>query len=408
MKQISITLLISLCIFILSCKAESSNSKHINESFDNQVNEKIQITVGAEKMNEYIPLLENKKVGLVVNHTSMVQEKHLADTLIKSGVKIIKIFAPEHGFRGTADAGETIKDGIDLATGIPVISLYGSNKKPTNSQVEDIDVLIFDIQDVGARFYTFISTLHYIMEAAAENNKKVIILDRPNPNGHYVSGPVLDLDFQSFVGMHPVPIVHGMTVGEYGMMVNNEGWLKNGIICDLEIITCENYTHNTFYELPIKPSPNLPNMRSIYLYPSICLFEGTMVSEGRGTPYPFQQFGLPNAKQFDHSFIPGPTEGAKNPKHNNVECYGRNLSDKPIAELRNMGLTIEWLIEMYHALENKANFFNDFFNKLAGNSQLQKDIKAGLSEEEIFLKWEPEVNAFKTIRKKYLLYQDFE
>lgn len=408
MKQISITLLISICIFILSCNAESSKYRATNNLSEPKLEEKQEIVVGAEKMKDYLSLLKNTRVGLVVNHTSMVKNRHLADTLKALEINVIKIFAPEHGFRGTADAGETIKDGVDVATGFPLISLYGSNKKPTAEQLADIDLLIFDIQDVGARFYTYISTLHYVMEAAAENGKKVIILDRPNPNGHYVAGPVLDLQFLSFVGMHPVPIVHGMTVGEYGQMVNKEGWLKNGVKCDLEIITCDNYDHNTFYELPINPSPNLPNMVSIYLYPSTCLFEGTIVSEGRGTPYPFQQFGFPEAKNYSYSFTPIPSEGSKNPKYKNIKCFGINLSNEPIDKLKENRFTIKWLLEMYQASSDKTKFFTDFFNKLSGNTQLQEDIKKGLSEKEITQKWEKELIEYKTVRKKYLLYKDFE
>lgn len=403
MKQISIILFLILHLFGKSSLAISPQNI-LSETFSKDS----KIVVGAERIKEYLPIIKGERVALVVNHTSYIGKRHLVDSLLKRNINITKIFAPEHGFRGKADAGETILDGVDVATGIPVISLYGNLKKPTPEHLENVDILIFDIQDVGARFYTFISTLHNIMEAAAENEKRVIILDRPNPNGHYVAGPVLNTMYRSFIGMHTVPIVHGMTVGEYGKMVNEEGWLANGVKCKLKVIPCLGYDHQTFYEVPIKPSPNLPNMASIYLYPSICLFEGTKVSEGRGTPYPFQLFGHPETLCYPHSFVPRPGEGSMNPKHNGVTCHGIFLGDLPMEEIQNTGFTLKWLIEMYKSAPDKTVFFTGFFKKLAGNEQLQKDIEAGLSEEEIIATWQDDLNKFKQIRKKYLLYPDFE
>ena len=284
-----------------------------------------QIMVGAERINSYLPLLQEKKIAIVGNQSSLIQKKHLVDSLLSRNINIIKVFSPEHGFRGIEDAGAKIEDGIDEKTGIPIISLYGRNKKPTNKQIKEIDIIIFDIQDVGARFYTYISTLHYVMEAASENNIKVIVLDRPNPNGHYVDGPVREDMFKSFVGMHPVPIVHGMTIGEYALMINGENWISNK--CDLLVIKMENYNHDTHYNLPVKLSPNLPNAKAVNLYPSLCLFEGTNVSVGRGTDYPFQQFGSPYLKS-NYSFIPKSKSGSRKPKHENKKCYGFNLTQE--------------------------------------------------------------------------------
>ncbi|MCB0760026.1 MAG: DUF1343 domain-containing protein [Flavobacteriales bacterium] len=368
------------------------------------------IVVGAERLNSYLPQLQNRKVAIVANPTSVVGETHLVDTLLALHVNVVKVFAPEHGFRGDAEAGAHIKSGIDEKTGLPIVSLYGSNKKPTAPQLADVDIIIFDIQDVGARFYTYISTLHYVMEAAAENNKKVIVLDRPNPNGFYVDGPVLQPKYKSFVGMHPIPIVHGMTIGELARMINGEGWLEGGRTCDLSVVACVNYAHLDLYTLPIAPSPNLPNMTAIYLYPSLCLFEGTSVSVGRGTELPFQVIGHPGHKA-KYAFIPQSIAGvSENPKHQGETCYGHDLTEFGNFYFTGKGqLYLEWLIGMNEELGSEALFSRpEFFDKLAGTDRLRKAIIAGKSAEEIRLEWKDDVEKFKKLRRKYLLYSDFE
>ena len=356
------------------------------------------LVLAAERTNLYLHHLENKKVGVVGNQTSMIANTHLVDSLLSLGIDIVKVFSPEHGFRGKADAGAIIKDGIDSKTGIPIISLYGKNKKPKDEQLQGIDILVFDIQDVGVRFYTYISTLHYIMESAAESNIKVIVLDRPNPNGHYVDGPILDTAFQSFVGMHPIPIAHGMTIGEYAKMINGENWITTK--CELIVIEMENYTHNTNYDLPIKPSPNLPNARSVNLYPSLCLFEGTNISIGRGTDYPFQHFGAPYMKS-NYSFMPKSGEGSKYPKHEDIMCFGTDLR---FQEDYLTALNLNWIIETYKQCSEKEEFFNNFFNTLAGTDKLKKQIIAGMTVREIKASWQEGLEAFKRIRRKYLIY----
>lgn len=367
-----------------------------------------EIVIGAARFGEYLDELKNKKIGLVVNQTSTIGETHLVDTLISLGVAVKTIFAPEHGFRGTADAGEKVKDGKDVKTGLPIVSLYGQNRKPTKAMVQDLDILIFDIQDVGARFYTYISTMHYVMEAAQENGKRVIVLDRPNPNGHYVDGPIRHKQFKSFVGMHPIPIVHGLTVGELAKMINGERWLSTGGTADLKVVTCENYDHTTFYELPVKPSPNLPNIRSIYLYPSLCLFEGSVVSVGRGTETPFQVYGHPIFKNGTYEFTPTSTEGAKNPPYNGEVCNGFSLTDISIETLRETKqLQLSYFINYYNDFPKKEMFFNDFFEKLVGNADLRKQIKAGKTEAEIRATWAKDLEKYKAMRKNYLLYADF-
>ncbi|MFK8104208.1 MAG: exo-beta-N-acetylmuramidase NamZ domain-containing protein, partial [Saprospiraceae bacterium] len=350
------------------------------------------------------------RVGLVVNQTSTIGEDHLVDRLLLHELNIKKIFSPEHGFRGKADAGQQIRDGKDLKTGIPLLSLYGKKKKPSPSDLANLDIIVFDIQDVGARFYTYISTLAYLMEACAENNLPLLILDRPNPNGHFVDGPVLDLAYRSFVGMHEVPIIHGMTVGEYARMLNGEGWLKNGVVCDVRIITCINYSHKVFYNLPVKPSPNLPNMRSIYLYPSLCLFEGTEVSIGRGTDRQFQVIGHPDFKMGDFSFIPSPREGAQSPKLQGKTCQGYDLSYLELTDLRRTKeLNLNYLIDFYHNFSKPTKFFlkNNFFDKLAGSSVLRKQIQNGFDAATIRESWQADLNEFKKKRQQYLLYEDF-
>jgi uncharacterized protein YbbC (DUF1343 family) len=375
---------------------------------------KPRVIVGAEKTDKYVPQLKGKKVGLVVNHTSLIgepyKEKHLVDSLVKLGIVIDKIFSPEHGFRGKADAGENIGNAIDTKTGIAVVSLYGNKKKPAKEDLANIDIMLFDIQDVGARFYTYISTMHYVMEACAENNIPLVVLDRPNPNGFYVDGPVLKKEFKSFVGMHPVPVAHGMTVGEYAKMINGEKWLEGGKECRLTVITCDNYFHSDTYELREKPSPNLSTMTAIYLYPSICFFEGTIVSVGRGTSTPFQVIGYPEYPVKNFEFTPKSVEGAKNPPHLNVKCYGMDLKDfgKDFFML-NRKISLGWLIEMYRKTPDKTKFFNsnNFFDKLAGTDELRLQIIAGKTEEQIRQSWQQDLEQFISIRQQYLLYKDF-
>jgi len=375
-----------------------------------EVADKEPLIVGAAQLDRYLPLLKNKSVGLVVNQTSSIGTTHLVDSLLSLGIAVKAIFAPEHGFRGTADAGESVANGKDRKTGVPLISLYGKKKKPAAKDLQALDIIVFDIQDVGARFYTYISSMHYIMEACAENNKTFLVLDRPNPNGHYVDGPVLDPDFQSFVGMHRVPVVHGMTIAEYAKMINGEGWLKGGIQCNLIDIPCSGYTHQTPYHLPIKPSPNLPNSRAIYLYPSLCFFEGTIASVGRGTDQQFQVYGHPDYPAGNYQFTPQPMPGAKHPKLEGQLCYGHSLASINPSQLFSLGqLDLGYLIRFYKSFPAKESFFlkNLFFDKLAGTDQLRLQIIAGKSPEQIRESWQAELQAFKQIRKKYLIYDDF-
>ena len=347
-----------------------------------------QVITGAACTGEYLPLLNGKKVAIVANQTSMIGETHLVDSLLSLGINIKRIFSPEHGFRGIADAGEHLDDYNDGKTGLAVISLYGKRLKPVKEDMEGLDIVLFDIQDVGLRFYTYISTMHYMMEACAENNVVFMVLDRPNPNGFYVDGPVLDTAWRSFVGMHPVPVVHGMTVAEYAQMINGEGWLKDSLMCELYFVKCKNYTHKTYYDLPVKPSPNLPNLRSIYLYPSLCFFEGTCMSVGRGTDFPFQIFGHPDYPDTGFTFTPRSIEGAaSNPKHVGEICNGVDLSHIPFDFVHNnRRLILDWLIDAYSNMDNKDRFFNNYFDKLAGNSTLREQIIAGKSKWIIYLK----------------------
>ena len=391
-----------------------------------QVNSQSIIT-GAERLETYLPLLKGKSVAIFANQTSMINKTHLVDTLLKRGINIVKIFGPEHGFRGDADAGEHVGDVKDKKTGIPVISLYGSHKKPTATDLAGVDVLVFDIQDVGVRFYTFISSLEYYLEAALENHKPLLILDRPNPNGFYVDGPVLDKKFKSFIGMQPVPIVYGMTIGEYALMLAGENWLSakaNAINAynistkptadtpfHVTVIKCKNYDHNSKYIIPVNPSPNLKTMQGIYLYPSTCLFEGTVLSEGRGTDAPFQIFGHPSLPKNLYAFTPRPNEGAKSSKCFNQLCYGWHITgtnESVLAKLNNR-IQLKYLLDAYQLFPNKDSFFlkNNFFNQLAGNDQLMQQVKQGKTEDEIRKSWEPALSNFKATRKKYLLYPDF-
>ena len=364
------------------------------------------LKTGAERTGEYLPLLEGKNVAVVANQTSMVGNSHLVDTLLSSGIDVKMIFAPEHGFRDLADAGAVITSGADPVTGINVVSFYGAKKKPAPEDLAGVDIVIFDIQDVGTRFYTYLTTMCYVMEACAENGKPFIVMDRPNPNGYYVDGPILDTaGYKSFVGIHPIPVVHGMTFGEYAGMVNGEGWLTGGIKCDLKVITCSNYTHSTMYQLPVIPSPNLPNMNSIYLYPSLCFAEGTVLSCGRGTDFAFQVLGAPEIPDTGFSFTPKPSFGSSNPKHNGVACYGidlRNATQDGLVPKPEMN--IGWIIDMYNAYPDKEKFFTGYFDTLAGSSTLREQIISGMTTEAIRNTWKEGLDKFKVTRAKYLLY----
>jgi uncharacterized protein YbbC (DUF1343 family) len=368
------------------------------------------LQTGAEQTHLYLPLLKGKTIGMVVNQTASIGNKHLVDSLLSIGISIKKVFAPEHGFRGDHSAGEFVQSGIDPLTGLQVVSLYGKKKKPSAADLNGIDCIVFDIQDVGARFYTYISTLHYVMEACAENNIQLLVLDRPNPNGFYIDGPVLDTAFHSFVGMHPVPIVHACTMGEYAQMINGEKWLKGKVKCALRVIKMKGYTHLTKYELPIRPSPNLPNMASIYLYPSLCLFEGTNLSLGRGTDFPFECIGKPGANKGSFVFVPKSIKGvAEHPPHENKACNGyllRQNGNEVAPKLKQIQL--HWLIEFYHSDTAKDKFFTPFFDQLAGSDQLRKQITKGIPERQIRQSWQKGIAKYKLVRRKYLLYRDFE
>lgn len=412
LKEISFILFIAVFSICCSGQPNIDQEKTVEQKNSSSLEEipiVKEIIVGAHRTAEYLPLIEGKKIGVVGNHTSMINQTHLVDSLLKLGVNITKVFSPEHGFRGDADAGEKVNSNTDDKTGLPIVSLYGKNKKPSKKQLADLELLIFDIQDVGARFYTYISTMHYVMEACAEKNIPVIILDRPNPNGHYVDGPILKKEFSSFIGMHQVPIVHGMTIGEYATMINGEHWLNDSVACDLTVIKMENYDHNSIYNLPLKPSPNLPNMKSVYLYPWLCLFEGTPISVGRGTDKPFQMLGHPKMDSVNISFIPESMPGAKHPKLKDEKCFGIDFSTKDEKTWRNKAeLDLSWLVKIYQNFNDKDQFFGSSFNLLAGSNELQNQLKQGLSEEEIKKSWQEGLNEFKQIRKKYLLYNDFE
>jgi uncharacterized protein YbbC (DUF1343 family) len=409
-------------IVMISCAFKGKDEKSVSDN--NEMLRQAQhditesngngIIAGANQTEAYLPLLKGKRVGIVANQTTVIFKQpkaksqkpnytHLVDSLLGLKVNITKVFVPEHGFRGTADAGEVVKDGIDTKTGLPIVSLYGSNKKPSVEQLKGLDIVVFDIQDVGARFYTYISSLHYVMEACAENNIPVLILDRPNPNGHYIDGPILEMEHKSFVGMHPIPVVHGMTIGEYATMINGEKWLAKGVQCELKIIPIKNYNHSLSYSLPIKPSPNLPNDKAINLYPSLCFFEGTNVNAGRGTETQFQVFGSPflSPSAYQFKYTPKPNEGAKHPKHENKLCYGENLT-----KAKNLDtINLNWLITAYNNTQNKTEFFNNFFTKLAGTKKLQQQIENGLIEAQIKATWQEGLETFKKTRTNYLIYK---
>ena len=399
MKNIKCTLWLSFLIACIQCspKPASSGAEPAAETdIPTQT-----VKVGADQLDILLPRLQRKNIALVVNHTSLVGQTHLTDTLISSGITIRKVFAPEHGFRGAAADGEKISDGIDAQTGLPIVSLYGANRKPTPEQLADVDLVIFDIQDVGTRFYTYISTMHYAMEACAEQGKKMIILDRPNPNGHYIDGPSRVPELESFVGMHPIPIVHGLTVGELAQMINGEGWLENGLQCDIEIIPVKNWRHEDFYSLTVKPSPNLPNDQAVLLYPSLCMFEGTVISVGRGTEIPFLVIGNPEFTDLPFSFTPRPIPGmSKYPPHENKTCYGldlRNVDVEPRIDLK-------YLLDFYQKYPDKEKFFTGSFDRLAGTPELKEQIKKGLTEEQIKATWQKDLYAYRQMRVRYLLY----
>lgn len=422
-------------LMISSCHGQKTGQQSAVPMLKNGGSEPA-IIPAAERIDVYLPLIRGKKLGIFANQTSMVGNTHLVDTLRKLGVDIKVIFGPEHGFRGTADAGEKVGNYTDKETGIPVVSLYGSKRRPSAEDVKDVDILLFDIQDVGVRFYTYISSLEEFMEAAFELGKPLLLLDRPNPNGHYVDGSVLDKKYKSFVGMQPVPIVYGMTIAEYALMIAGEKWLsekanarydyyknhgKNSVDTPFhfQVIKNASYNHKSKYVLPVKPSPNLPNIQSIYLYPSTCFFEGTVLSEGRGTNKQFQVFGHPSLPKDLYSFTPNPNEGAKNSKLYGQVCYGWDLSGTPeeVLEKVDKRIQLKWLMQAYQLFPEKDKFFilpksgkmeESFFNKLAGNNDLWQQIVAGKSEDEIRKSWEPGLSEFKKIRKKYLLYEDFE
>ena len=387
---------------LLMCYCNSLKAQSKKESKDvASISRMKLIKTGADNYTDYLPLLAGKKIGIVTNPTGILSNKtHLVDFLLDQKVALEKIFAPEHGFRGTADAGEHIVDGKDSQTGLPIISLYGENKKPKPEQLTNLDIIIFDIQDVGARFYTYISSLHYIMEACAEQKIEVIVLDRPNPNGNIIDGPTLEIKNTSFVGMHPIPLLHGMTIGEYAKMINGEKWLLNGIQCNLTVIPCLNYKREMTYSLPVKPSPNLPNDQSINLYASLCLFEGTNVSVGRGTEKQFQIYGSPFLPKSKFKFTPKPNFGSKDPVFKNQLCFGEDLSNIPKVKQ----LELKWLLKAFNKTKEKSSFFNAFFIKLTGTQKLQEQIEANLSEVEIRKSWQKGLNDFKEMRKKYLIY----
>lgn len=401
--------LLTILQLIIHTSCFCKNSQSFCSSSISEYSEDIPDTIlpGAYDMEQYLPLLQSKSVGLVINHSSLIGNSSLVDSLLKRNVQVKKIFAPEHGFRGDVSAGSEIPDTMDIITGLPIISLYGKYKKPTKEQLQELDILLFDIQDVGVRFFTYISTLHYIMEACAETGLKLIILDRPNPNGHYVDGPVLKPDQKSFIGIHPIPIVYGLTIGELAKMIIGEGWIDTSNKLNITIIPCLNYTHHSKYKLPIKPSPNLPNMLSVWLYPGMCLFEGTSWSLGRGTNAPFQIYGHPDSNLGDTTFVPIETKSAKNPPHVNKKCKGfslRSFNEEDAFQRRSIYL--DPLLSAYKQMPDSFFLKNNFFNKLVGNSDLKIQIQQGLSESQIRKSWEPELDLYLQKRKKYLLYKD--
>lgn len=427
-----LVLIASLLFIQADCTAQKKESKAAaggNAQQKTTSPSENKVVTGADRLDQYLPMLKGKKVGLLVNHTAVIGNIHLVDVLKKNGVDIKVIFGPEHGFRGSAPDGAKISNTVDPTTGAPVVSLYGGKNKPSPEDLKGVDIMLYDIQDVGTRFYTFISSMQLFMEAALENNIPLIILDRPNPNGFYVDGPVLEPKFKSFVGMQPIPVVYGMTIGEYAQMILQQGWLseeanrafnrikaarymEGAKFFQLHVIPCLNYTHSTLYELPVRPSPNLPDIQSIYWYASNCFFEGTAMSEGRGTPKPFQWIGHPALPKSMFSFVPQPNEGAPSPKYKGQACYGWDLSGTPEEVLKKINgrLQLDYVIQAYNLFPDKETFFNknNGFHRLAGNDELMQQIKAGKSEDEIRASWEPALSNFKKIRKQYLMYPDFD
>ncbi|AOW16755.1 hypothetical protein LPB03_04420 [Polaribacter vadi] len=409
-KSTYLILFLLLNFQLISC-AQKTQNQSSEFQIQNSEKEDVSIKTGAERTDAYVKILKGKKVAVVGNQTSIIEKRgkkiekgdftHIVDSLISLGINVKKVFAPEHGFRGEADAAELVKDGKDTKTGLPIISLYGKNKKPTAAQLENIDVVIFDIQDVGVRFYTYISTLHYVLEACAALNIPVLIFDRPNPNAHYVDGPVLEMEHSSFVGKHPVPVVYGMTVGEYGQMINGEKWLKNGIKCDLTVIPLKNYTHTSDVHLAVRPSPNLPNDKSINLYPSLGFFEGTTINAGRGTEFQFQRYGASFFPKSDFNYTPKPNFGSKYPKENGKLCYGVDLQNEKKLDK----IDLQWLLDAYQKTPKTEKFFGSTFTIHAGNTKLQQQIEQGLSQEKIRESWQKDLEAFKKVRAKYLIYE---
>lgn len=404
MKKLT-TLLIALSS-LLSC-VQGAHRISTSTELQSVVESQDSIIVGAEVTDAYFHLIKNKRVAVMTNQTGIVGNEHLVDMLIREGMNVVGIFSPEHGFRGTADAGEHVASSVDEKTGIPIWSLYGSGSgKPTADKINEFDILLFDLQDVGLRFYTYYASMARLMDACSEHGKKMIVLDRPNPNGMYVDGPLLDMKHKSGVGWLPIPVVHGMTLGELALMINGEKWLPDGRVCDLTVVSCKNYSHQSLYELPIAPSPNLPNIHSIYLYPSTCLFEGTVMSLGRGTSFPFEVYGHPDYKSSTFSFTPRSVSGAKNPPLLNKKCYGVDLRDIPSNEVINNGFDLSYVIDAYNNLNIGDKFFTSFFEKLVGVDYIRQDIIAGKSADEIKTKWADEVESFKVQRKPYLLYHE--
>lgn len=417
--KLSFQFILPVCLTVLSLQACANHrpvdySRHHHILPADSAISTSGILTGAAQTEKYLPLLKGKRVGMVVNPTSIIEKETTVDSLLKTGINIVKIFGPEHGFRGNASNGVAVKDETDQKTGIKVVSLYGKHEIPSKEDLADIDVMVFDIQDVGVRFYTYINTLQFVMQACAENNKELVILDRPNPNGFYIDGPILDSRLVSGIGLKPIPIVHGLTVGEYAQMLNGEGWLNNKVQAKITVIKVANYAHDMPYELPVFPSPNLNTQQSILLYPTLCLFEGTYISQGRGTLFPFTVLGAPALKgKYKFSFVPQSIKGmAETPLHQNKNCYGLDLRNYDISNIRTAKtLNLKWLIELYKAYPDKADFFNsklskqmNNFDRLAGVYDLKEQIIAGKSEKEIRASWEPGLSQYKTMRKKYLLY----
>ena len=398
-KSVSLIIVLALIMGFLFSHCSGPNTKNIQK-----------VITGAERSDLYLPILKGKNVAVLSNQSSKIKDRHLVDSLISLKIKVVKIFTPEHGLRGINDAGEITGNYIDTNTGVPVISLYGKKFKPDINDMKGIDIVVVDLQDVGARFYTYISTMHYLMEACAENNIDLVVFDRPNPNGYFIDGPLLEPEFKSFVGMHRVPVVHGMTIGEYALMVNGEGWLNDGIKCSLKVISCDNYDHKTYYELPVKPSPNLPNMTSIHLYPGLCFFEGTHISIGRGTDFPFQVIGHPDFPETGFFFKPRSITGAsKHPKLEGKLCNAYDLRDYTYKYFsKEKKIELSWLLKTYNIMNNGKEFFNGYFDTLAGTDKLRKQILSGKTESEIRSSWVEDMIVYKKIRKRYLLYKDFE